>query len=205
MKSIARRSHVGRLGVFVRNARRLVGMRQQPAVQQLAIRAFARICPLLPWVRGLKALLAQDSCHSAGSANTGRRDAARRRAHRARSRIATCARRSRDCGSMPSRAIPSRSAIIWVLPTSTLRTPISRKWSPKRRLADPQRNAVPGRAVRAHVAAGVGAHPRGAADGRLHIGPREADAARCELVDVRRLRGGDGQRSQGSQTAAGRT
>ena len=49
----------------------------------------------------------------------------------------------------------------------------------ERRLADAQRPAVPVRAVRAHVAAGVEAHARGAADRRLHIGFREAHAARA--------------------------
>src|SRR6266478_153147 len=57
------------------------------------------------------------------------------------------------------------------------------------RLADPQRPAVPVRAVRAHVAAGVERHPRGAADRRLHIGVREAHATLRHGVDVRGLQG----------------
>ena len=55
------------------------------------------------------------------------------------------------------------------------------------RLADPQRPAVPVRAVRAHVAAGVERHPRRTADRRLHIGLREQHAAPGHGVDVRRL------------------
>jgi hypothetical protein len=55
------------------------------------------------------------------------------------------------------------------------------------RFVDPQREAVPVRAVRAHVAPGVKAHPRRPADRRLHIGTIEAHAARCQRVDVRRL------------------
>ena len=42
---------------------------------------------------------------------------------------------------MPSRAKPSLSAAIWVLPTSTLRTPRARKWSPK--VGSPTRNGKP--------------------------------------------------------------
>ena len=60
----------------------------------------------------------------------------------------------------------------------------------ERRLADAQRPAVPVRAVRAHVAAGIERHPRRAADRRLHIGVREAHAALGHRVDVRRLQDG---------------
>ncbi len=55
------------------------------------------------------------------------------------------------------------------------------------RLADAQREAVPIGAVRAHVAAGVKAHPRRPAHRRLHIGAVEAHAARRQRIDVRRL------------------
>ena len=58
------------------------------------------------------------------------------------------------------------------------------------RLADPQRRAVPVRAVRAHVAAGVKTHPRRAADRRLHIGVGEAHATLGHGVDVRGLQRG---------------
>ena len=58
---------------------------------------------------------------------------------------------------------------------------------PQRRLADAQREAVPVRPVRSHVAAGVEAHPRRAADRRLDIGAGEPHAARRQGVDVRRL------------------
>ena len=57
----------------------------------------------------------------------------------------------------------------------------------ERRLADTQRPAVPVRAVRAHVAAGIERHPRGAADRRLHIGVGEPHAAFGHRIDVRRL------------------
>ncbi len=57
----------------------------------------------------------------------------------------------------------------------------------ERHLADLERIAVPGGAVRAHVAAGVEAHARGAADGRLHVGAREAHAAGRQRVDVGRV------------------
>ena len=60
----------------------------------------------------------------------------------------------------------------------------------ERRLADAQRPAVPVRAVRAHVAAGVERHPRRAADRRLHIGVRETHAALRHRIDVRRLQHG---------------
>src|SRR3954469_25270846 len=56
--------------------------------------------------------------------------------------------------------------------------------------ADPQRPAVPVRAVRAHVAPGVERHPRGTADRRLHIGLAEQYAALRHGVDVRRLQRG---------------
>src|SRR5581483_4255019 len=53
-------------------------------------------------------------------------------------------------------------------------------------LADLEWKAVPRRAVRLHVAAGIGAHPRRAADRRLHMRPGEAHAAPGEAVDMRR-------------------
>ena len=58
------------------------------------------------------------------------------------------------------------------------------------RLADAQWPAVPVRAVRAHVAAGVETHPRRAADRRLHIGVGEAHAALRHRIDVRGLQRG---------------
>src|SRR6267154_932489 len=57
----------------------------------------------------------------------------------------------------------------------------------ERGLTDPQRPAVPVRAVRAHVAAGIERHPRRAADRRLHIGLGEPYAALRHRVDVRRF------------------
>ena len=55
------------------------------------------------------------------------------------------------------------------------------------RLAHAQRKAVPGRAVRAAVAPGVGGHPRGAAEGRLHVGVGEPHTAPGEPVEVGRV------------------
>ncbi len=52
-------------------------------------------------------------------------------------------------------------------------------------LAQGQRHAVPGGAVREHVAAGVVAHARGAADTRLHIGAREQHAPGRQRIDGR--------------------
>jgi hypothetical protein len=40
----------------------------------------------------------------------------------------------------------------------------------QRRFADAQRPAIPVRAMRAHIAAGIEGHARGAANRRLHIG-----------------------------------
>ncbi len=55
----------------------------------------------------------------------------------------------------------------------------------ERHLAHFERDAVPGGAVRLHVAAGVEAHARGAAHGRLHVGAREPHTPGCERIDVR--------------------
>ena len=54
-------------------------------------------------------------------------------------------------------------------------------------LAQGQRHAVPGGAVARHVAAGIEAHAARAADAGLHIGAREAHAARRQRIDRRRL------------------
>ena len=56
---------------------------------------------------------------------------------------------------------------------------------PEGHLADPERNAVPDRAVAADVAPGVEAHPARPADRRLHVGAIETHPARGERVDVR--------------------
>ena len=52
-------------------------------------------------------------------------------------------------------------------------------------LADLQGHAVPAGTVRLHIAAGVEAHARGPAHGRLHVGTREAHAVGRQSVDVR--------------------
>ena len=51
--------HVGRLGMFVRHARGLVGVHQQPAVLQGPVVSRTRIGPMLPRVRRVVAVLAQ--------------------------------------------------------------------------------------------------------------------------------------------------
>ena len=56
----------------------------------------------------------------------------------------------------------------------------------ERHLADLQRHAVPGRAMRLHIAPGVEAHARGSAHRRLHIGAREAHTLGRKPIDVRR-------------------
>ena len=55
----------------------------------------------------------------------------------------------------------------------------------KRQLADLQRHAVPGGAVRAGVAAGIEGHPRRAAYRRLDIATLETNPPACQPVDVR--------------------
>ena len=60
----------------------------------------------------------------------------------------------------------------------------------ERHLADLERKSIPRRTVRLHVAPGVEAHARGAADRRLHIGAREPHATRRQRVDVRRAQRG---------------
>jgi len=52
-------------------------------------------------------------------------------------------------------------------------------------LSDLERDEVPARAVCMHVAPGVVAHPRGAADRRLRVRAVEDHAARRQTVDVR--------------------
>src|SRR5262249_32632776 len=51
-------------------------------------------------------------------------------------------------------------------------------------LADLERDAVPVRAVRLHIAAGVEAHARRPANRRLHVGAREAHAACRQAIDM---------------------
>src|SRR3954453_18639445 len=51
--------HVRRLGMLLRDPRRLVGMDQQPAILQAAVIVGAEIGPVLPWIWRLKTLFAQ--------------------------------------------------------------------------------------------------------------------------------------------------
>ncbi len=59
----------------------------------------------------------------------------------------------------------------------------------QRRLADPQREAVPRRAVAAHIASGIEAHTRRTADGRLYVGAVKSHTTFGQAVDVRGLQG----------------
>ena len=54
----------------------------------------------------------------------------------------------------------------------------------KRQLADLQRHAVPGGAMRADVAAGIEGHPRRAAYRRLDIATLETNPLACQPVNI---------------------
>ena len=170
--------------MLFRNARRLVGMREQPAVLQRAVGVCAGIRPMLPRVRRVVAVPAQIVV-VARARPPGRMqavvaliglEAAFRHMH-ADDRV------RRDAEHLQAFEIGRHVGLAdqHVAHADLLQVVA------QRRLADAQRPAVPVRAVRAHVAAGVEAHPRGAADRRLHIGVGEAHAAPRHRVDVRRL------------------
>ena len=113
--------HVGRLGMLVRHARGLVGVHQQPAVLQAPVLGRAGIGPVLPRVRRVVAVLAQIIV-------VGRpRPPGRMQAVVALIRLEPAFRHvhaDNRVRGMPRFFRPSRSGAIWVLPTSTLRTPI---------------------------------------------------------------------------------
>ena len=178
--------HVGRLGMLVRYARGLVGMHQQPAVLQAPVLGRAGIGPVLPRVWRVVAVLAQIIV-------VGRaRPPGRMQAVVALIGLEAAFRHMHaDDGVLRNAEILQalqvgrhmRLADQHVADADLLQV------IAERRFADAQRPAVPVRAVRAHVAAGIERHPRRAADRRLHIGVGEQHAAFGHRVDVRRLQG----------------
>ena len=176
--------HVGRLRMLVRHARGLVGVNQQPAVLQGPVISRAGIGPVLPRVRRIVAVLAQIIV--VGRARPpGRMQAvvaliglepAFRHMH-ADDRV------WRDAEILQAFEVGRHVGLAdqHVAHADLLQV------IAERRFADAQRPAVPVRAVRAHVAAGIERHPRRAADRRLHIGVGKQHAAPGHRVDVRRL------------------
>ena len=83
--------------------------------------------------------------------------------------------------------MPSASAFMWVLPISQQSMPELAQVVAQGHLADPQRKAVPLRAVARDVAPGVEAHPARPADRRLHVGVGEPHAHRRHAVEIGRV------------------
>ena len=173
--------------MLFRNPRGLVGVHQQPAVLQCAVVGGAGIGPMLPRIVRVITLLAQigivararppgrvqavvaliglEAAFGDMHADDGiRRDAEQLQAFEIGRHVGLADQHVADADLLQMIA--------------------------ERRLADAQRPAVPVRAVRAHVAAGIERHPRRAADRRLHIGVGEAHAALGHRVDVRGLQRG---------------
>ena len=170
--------------MLVRHARGLVGVHQQPAVLQAPVLGRAGIGPVLPRVRRVVAVLAQIIV--IGRARpTGRMQAvvaliglepAFRHVH-ADDGV------GRDAEILQALEVGRHVGLAdqHVADADLLQV------IAERRFADAKRPAVPVRAVRAHVTAGIERHPRRAADRRLHIGVGEQHAAFGHRVDVRRL------------------
>ena len=179
--------HVGRLGVLLLHPRRLARVPHRPAGRELVVVALRRVGPVVPRVLARVSLFVEVAviarrfgsiCPAGPRACMPSSRSYGSKPHSAtrtpmiepdRCQAAPCLRCRRPCGSCR----PARSA--------RRAGGSNRPWSFRR----PQRDAVPVRAMRLHVAAGVGAHARGAADRRLHIGAREPHAARSQPVDVR--------------------
>ena len=179
--------HVGRLRVLLGHARSLVGVHQQPAVLQFAIRGHAGIGPMLPRVVGVVAMLAQiivvvrtrSTCGMQAVVALIGLEAAFRHMHaddrvRRDPEIFQAFQIGRHVG-LADQHVAHADLLEMIA---------------ERRFADAQRPAVPVRAVRTHVAAGIERHPRGAADRRLHIGIREQHATLRHRIDIRRLEDG---------------
>jgi len=166
------------------NTRGLVGVHQQPAVLQATVVRGAGIGPMLPGIISLKSLLAQIAVIARAGPVVGMQavvaligfEAAFRHMH-ADHRI------RRDPQRLQAFDIRRHMGLAdqHVAHADLLQVVAERG------LADPQRPAVPVRTMRAHVAAGIERHPRRAADRRLHVGFREAHAAPCHRVDIRRF------------------
>ena len=160
-------------------------MREQPAVLQRAVRRPRRSSPSAPTGSARRSRAGADSRRSAGAADpSGCRPSSR--SYGSKPHCATCTPMI-ESGAMPSSLHAFEIGRHVGLADQHIAHADLLEVIAQRRLADAQRPAVPVRAVRAHVAAGVEAHARGAADRRLHVGAREAHAARRQRVDVRRL------------------
>ena len=170
--------------MLVRHTRGLVGVHQQPAVLQAPVLGRAGIGPVLPRIGGLKAMLAQIIV-------VGRsRPAGRMQAVVALIGLESAFRDMHADDRVRWNAEilqPFQVGRHMRLADQHVADADLLQVIAERRFADAQRPAVPVRAVRAHVAAGIERHPRRAADRRLHIGVREQHAAPGHRVDVRRL------------------
>ncbi len=179
--------HVGRLGMLVRHACGLVGVHQQPAVLQSPVLGRAGIGPVLPRIGGVVAVLAQIIV-------VGRpRPTGRMQAVIALIRLEAAFRHVHaDDGVLGDAEIlqPLQVGRHMRLADQHVADADLLQVIAERRFANAQWPAVPVRAVRAHVAAGIERHPRRPADRRLHIGVRKQHAAPGHRIDVRRLQHG---------------
>ena len=172
--------------MLFRNSRGLVGMHQQPAVLQSAVRIRAGIGPMLPGIGRVVSVFAQIGI-------VGRsRPAGRMQAVVALIGLKAAFRHMHADDRI--RSDPEVFQAFEVrrhmgLSDQHVAYADLGEMIAERRLADTERPAVPVRAVRAHIAAGIEAHPRRAADRRLHIGIGKAHAALRHRVDVRCLQG----------------
>ena len=179
--------HVGSLGVLLLHAGRLPRMPHGPARRQRVALALCGIGPVVPRVvagvalaveiavvaRELRVVAAIGAGGVQAIVALVGVEAALRHAH-ADNRVRVDAQplHALDVGTHvrladQSRLHPERAQVV-----------------AERHLPHVQRDAVPGGAVRANVAAGVEAHARGTADRRLHVGAGEAHAAGGQGVDV---------------------
>ena len=177
---------VGRLAVRLGHGRGQPGPAHLPAAADLAARAAARIGEVVPGVVRCIAALAQPVAVGVAAdlearrpdavvARIGLEAAVHREQARALRDVQAQARRAFGVG-LHVRLADQRAAHA-----------VRAQMVAERLLAHRQRHEVPHRAVAAHVAPGVGRHARGAADRALHEGSVEAQAARGERVDVRRV------------------
>ena len=165
------------------DARRLVGMGEQPAVEDLAIRPLGRAGPFLPRIGSGETAGAQilvirrpvAACRMQSVVALIGLEAAFGKMHADR-------RGGLDAESGQALAVGCHMGLADQHVAHAERAQMVAQG----RLADAQWKAVPARPVRAHVAAGVKAHARRPADRRLDISAGEAHAARRQRVEVRR-------------------
>ena len=178
--------HVGCFGILLWNAGGLVGVDEKPAVLQRAIGGRAGIGPVLPGVGRVVSVFAQ-VCIVARAGPAGRMQA-----------VVALKGLEAAFGDMHAddrvRRNPQHSHAFEIrrhvgLADQHIAHADLLQMIAQRRFTDAQRPAIPVRAVRTHVAAGIEGHARGAADRRLHIGVREAHAPLRHCIDVRRLQG----------------